>query len=79
MLRFQGLFPEEFVPELGESESLLGDLAGNSFSSCCISAVILSLLAALRYESDSEEEQLTAIGQAFRGVGVVGRLAREDQ
>ena len=62
-----------------ESEKLLGDLAGNAFASSCIGAAILGLLGALRYESDSEDEQLAEINNVFKAVGMVNQLAKEDQ
>ena len=62
-----------------ETEKLLGDLAGNAFAASCISAAIFGLLGAMRYESDSEDEQLTEIGNAFKAVSVLNRLAKEDQ
>ena len=54
------------------SEKLFGDLAGNAFSSSCIMAAILSLLGAVQYSTESEDEQMTAISSAFRAVAVVG-------
>ena len=79
MLRFQGLYVEEMASNVTEPEKLLADLAGNAFSSCCISAASFALLASLQYESDSEDEQLAAIGQAFTAVALLGRMARGDQ
>ncbi|CAL1140417.1 unnamed protein product [Cladocopium goreaui] len=79
MLRFQGLYVEEMASDVTESEKLLADLAGNAFSSCCISAAVFALLASLQYESDSEDEQLAAISQAFTAVALLGRRVRGDQ
>eukprot|EP00435_Cladocopium_sp_Y103_P065957 s158_g28.t1 len=78
MMRFQGLHVEDFPSEVKEPEKLLADLAGNAFSACCISAAIFALLASLQYESDSEDEQLAAISQAFSAVGVMSRMAKES-
>ena len=79
MLRFQGLYVEEMASDVTESEKLLADLAGNAFSSCCISAAVFALLASLQSESDSEDEQLAAISQAFTAVALLGRRVRGDQ
>lgn len=79
MLKFQGLHVEEFDTPMTESEKLLGDLAGNAFASGCILAAIFGLLGALRYESDSEDEQLSEISNAFKAIGMVNQLAKEDQ
>ena len=78
MMRFQGLYVEEFDTEVTESEKMLADLAGNAFSSCSISAAIFALLASLQYESDSEDEQLAAISQAFTAVAVMRKMAKES-
>ena len=79
MLRLQGLHPEEFDTQIIEPEKLLGDLAGNAFASTCVSAAVLALLGSLRYASDSEDEQLAEITHTFQAVGMINRLAQQEQ
>ena len=72
MLRLQGLAVEE-LGAVGAKEKLLGDLAGNAFASPVIMAGMLCFLSALQFSSESENEEVCAIQEAFKAVYRISR------